>query len=299
MISTANQVELRHLRYFKVLAEELHYRKAAERLFISQSALSQQIKLLEQILNVSLFDRSNKKVALSDAGRQLYNDASQVLNNVDMALANLELIKIGNTGQIRVGFVASAIQSVLPGLLKQFNQECPNIKFQLDELNNKEQLNALKNEALDLGFMRSNVVESGFMIKSVHKETFSLVLPASHPVNADTFENIGQFRDEPFILFPNDQSQLYYQQIINICADQGFTPKIAHRSIHAPTIFKLVENGMGLSVIPTSLTAQETSGVKFIELTKVPQRTELYAVWKKINKNPALPYLLDILNANK
>lgn len=299
MISTANQIELRHLRYFKVLAEELHYRKAGDRLFISQSALSQQIKLLEQILNVALFDRSNKKVALSDAGRQLYNDASQVLNNVDMALANLELIKIGNTGQIRVGFVASAIQSVLPGLLKQFNQECPNIKFQLDELNNKEQLNALKNEALDLGFMRSNVVESGFMIKSVHKETFSLVLPANHPVNADTFENIGQFRDEPFILFPNDQSQLYYQQIINICADQGFTPKIAHRSIHAPTIFKLVENGMGLSVIPTSLTAQETRGVKFIELTKVPQRTELYAVWKKINKNPALPYLLDILNANK
>lgn len=153
MISFANQIELRHLVYFKMLAEELHYRKAAEKLFISQSALSQQIKQLEQLIQISLFDRSNKKVALSESGKSLYKDAVQVLNKVESALTNLELIKIGNTGQLRIGFVASAMQSVLPGLLKNFHKECPNIKFQLDELNNREQLMALKNEELDLGFM--------------------------------------------------------------------------------------------------------------------------------------------------
>ena len=114
-------------------------------------------------------------------------------------------------------------------------------------------------------------------------------------MTASNFKHVGELKDEYFILFPNDQSQLYYQQIINLCADQGFTPKLSHRSIHAPTIFKLVENGMGLSIIPTSLATSGNPGIKFIELKNIPQQTELYAVWKKVNDNPALPYLLEML----
>lgn len=295
MISIANQLELRQLNYFKVLAEELHYRKASEILFISQSALSQQIKHLEGILKVSLFERTNRKVALSDAGRLFYKDVLQVLNKVEIAATNIKLYTAGNTGQIGIGFVASAMASVLPALLKQFNSDCPNIRFRLDELNNAEQLIALQNETLDLGFMRSNHLPDGFSSKRVYTETFSLVLPANHPVTDTEFSNIGQFRDENFILFPNEQSQLYYQQIINLCADQGFAPKVAHRSIHAPTIFRLVENGMGLSVIPTSLASTENPNIRFIELKGIPQQTALYAVWKKINNNPALPYFLEML----
>lgn len=295
MISIANQLELRHLHYFKVLATELHYRKASELLFISQSALSQQIKQLEQILMVSLFDRSNKKVALTDAGKLFHRDAEQVLNKVETAITHLKLYKAGNTGQIGIGFVASAMESLLPDLLKQFNTDCPNIRFQLDELSNSEQLVALQSELLDLGFMRSNHVPEGFESRKVYTETFSLVLPANHPMQAAKFKHIGQLKDEFFILFPNEQSQLYYQQIINLCADQGFAPKVAHRSIHAPTIFRLVENGMGLSIIPTSLAASDNPNIRFIELKHIPQKTALYAVWKKENTNPALPYLLEML----
>lgn len=295
MISIANQLELRHLNYFKLLATELHYRRASELLFISQSALSQQIKQLEQILDVSLFDRSNKKVVLTDAGSLFYQDAQQILNKVETAVTHLKLYKAGNTGQIGIGFVASAMESLLPHLLKQFNTDCPNIKFQLDELSNSEQLIALQNESLDLGFMRSNHVPEGFVSKKVYTETFSLVLPATHSMKTAKFKHIGELKDEFFILFPNEQSQLYYQQIINICADQGFAPKVAHRSIHAPTIFRLVENGMGLSIIPTSLAASDNPNIKFIELKQVPQKTALYAVWKKDNPNPALPYLLEML----
>jgi DNA-binding transcriptional LysR family regulator len=295
MISIANQIELRHLQYFKVLATELHYRKASELLFISQSALSQQIKQLEQILKVSLFDRSNKKVALTDAGAIFYRDVQQVLNKVESAVIHLKLYKEGNTGQIGIGFVASAMESVLPDLLKRFNHDCPNIKFQLDELSNSEQLVALQNESLDLGFMRSNNVPEGFANKKVFTETFSVVLPAHHSMVSAKFKHMGQFKDESFILFPNEQSQLYYQQIINLCADQGFVPKVAHRSIHAPTIFRLVENGMGLSIIPTSLASTDNPNIKFIELKGIPQQTALYAVWKTDSTNPALPYLLEML----
>lgn len=295
MISIANQIELRHLNYFKLLAEELHYRKAAEKLFISQSALSQQIKQLEQYLGHALFDRNNKRVVLNEAGKLFYKDAVQVIQKMQIAVNNVQLLQKGNTGQLGISFVASAMQSILPVLLKQFNSDCPNIEFHLEELTNKEQLLALEKGDIDLGFMRSNQVGQDMMIKSVYKETFTLVLPADHPMSAQDFKNIGELKDEYFILFPNDQSQLYYQQIINLCADQGFTPKLSHRSIHAPTIFKLVENGMGLSIIPTSLATSGNPGVKFIELKNIPQQTELYAVWKKISDNPALPYLLEML----
>ncbi|MBB6502714.1 LysR family transcriptional regulator [Pedobacter cryoconitis] len=291
-----NQIELRHLHYFKVLAEELHYRKAAEKLYISQSALSQQIKQLENLLELSLFDRINKRVVLNDAGKLFYKDAIQVIHKMQTALNNLKLLKRGNTGQIGISFVASAMQSILPGLLKKFNSDCPNIKFYLEELTNKEQLAALQKGDIDLGFMRSNQVGQNMMIKSVFKENFTLVLPKAHPMTAAKFNHVGELKDEHFILFPNDQSQLYYQQIINLCADQGFTPNITHRSIHAPTIFKLVENGMGLSIIPKSLATTENPNIKFIELKNIPQQTELYAVWNKLNDNSALPYFLEMLN---
>lgn len=294
MISNTNQIEFRHLHYFKTLAEELHYRRAAEKLFISQSALSQQILQLEQILGHNLLDRSNKKVSLNDAGERFYSDLQQVFLKLQQALSNQERIKLGNTGQLAIGFVASAMQSVLPELLRRFNADCPNIQFNLEELTNKEQLTALQNGQLDLGFMRSNQVGRDFEIKSVRRENFALVLPENHPINAGNFKNIGQLRDEAFILFPNDQSQLYYQQIINICADARFFPHIVHRSIHAPTIFKLVETGMGISVIPLSLAAQHP-GVKFIELKDIPQQTELFAVWHRHNNNPVLPYLIGML----
>jgi DNA-binding transcriptional LysR family regulator len=295
MISTANQLEFRQLNYFKVLAQELHYRKASELLFISQSALSQQIKQLENILKVPLFERTNKKVLLTEAGALFYKDVLLVMNRVEHAVNNLKLYKDGNTGQLRIGFVASAMESVLPALLKQFNTDCPNIKFQLDELSNADQLTELQNERLDIGFMRSNHVPDGFTSQQVGTETFSVVLPANHPINKKNFRDVGQFMDEYFILFPNEQSQLYYQQIINLCADRGFVPKVAHRSIHTPTIFRLVENGMGISIIPTSLAASENPNIKFIELKNIPQRTALYVVWKVDNSNPALPYLLEML----
>lgn len=295
MISVANQLELRHLNYFKVLAEELHYRKASELLFISQSALSQQIKNLEGILKVSLFDRTNRKVLLSEPGQLFYRDVLQILNKLEMAATNVKLYTDGNTGQISIGFVASAMSSLLPGILKQFNTDCPKIRFNLDELSNAEQMTALQNEILDIGFVRSNHFPNGFDSKKVYTETFSLVLPLTHSIKNSNFNDIGQLKDESFILFPNDHSQLYYQQIIDLCNECGFTPKVVHRSIHAPTIFSLVENGMGISLIPTSLTSTSNQNIRFIELKKISQRTSLYAVWKKMNKNPALPYLLKMI----
>ena len=295
MISSTNQLELRPLRYFLVLAETLHYRKAADILFISQSALSQQIKQLEAILGVTLFDRTNRKVALSRPGQLLVKEAQLVLKQLEDSMERWQLTHDGVMGQLKIGFVGSAMQMYLPSILKQFGKKYTKINFYLEELTNSEQIRVLENEQLDIGFMRSNIVSADLLIKSVYKENFSLVLPEDHFITKDNFKHMGQLSEESFILFPNENSPMYFQQIQNLCADQGFSPRISHKSIHGTTIFKLVENGMGISIVPNSLRDEHNYKIKFLELDKVPHRTELFAAWKKSNTNPALHYFLELI----
>lgn len=295
MISKTNQLELRPLRYFLVLAETLHYRKAADILYISQSALSQQIKQLEAILGVTLFDRTNRKVALSRPGQLLVKEAQLILKQLEDSMERWQLTHDGVIGQLKIGFVGSAMQMYLPSILKQFGKKYTKINFYLEELTNTEQIRALEHEELDIGFMRSNIVSPDLRIKSVYKENFSLVLPEDHFITKDNFKHMGQLSEESFILFPNENSPMYFQQIQNLCADQGFSPRISHKSIHGPTIFKLVENGMGISIVPNSLRDEHNYKIKFLELDKVPHRTELFAAWKKNNTNPALHYFLELI----
>ena len=293
-----NQLELRHFDYFLALADTLHYRKAAEQLFISQSALSQQIKRLEAIVGQTLFIRTNRKVSLSEAGLLFKQEAAIISQQVQQSMERWQLATEGTKGLIRIGFVGSAMQIYLPPILKKFSKIHPTIKFYLDDLSNVDQLAALEKKQLDIGFMRANDVPLTMNIKSVYKENFSLVVPENHPIKKANFKNIGQVAKESFILFPNTRSQMYYQQIINLCGDYGFSPRISHRSIHGPTIFKLVESGLGISIVPNSLKDEYNYKVRFLELTDVPYQTELFAVWNKDNENFALALFLELVIAN-
>lgn len=277
------------------LAEALHYGRASESLHISQSALSQQIMQLESLIGTQLFNRNNRKVELNKAGLLFLKEAELITRQVNKSLERWQAECSGNQGEVRIGFVGSAMQKYLPPLLKEFGEKYSEIKLQLEELINAEQLEALELNKIDVGFMRSNQITPEMMIKSVFQENFSLVLPKSHEISQSTFKDIGQLSEESFILFPNEKSPMYYQQILNICADYGFSPKISHKSIHGPTIFKLVENGMGISIVPNSLRDEKNHAIRFIELNKIPHKTELFAVWKKGNDNPTLSKFLEIV----
>lgn len=299
MISKTNQLELRHFLYFLVLSETLHYREAAERLHISQSALSQQIMRLETIVGEVLFIRSNRKVMLSEAGFLLKEEARLIINQLEHSMERWRYKMEGGEGIIRIGFVASAMQVFLPKVINKFARKHPKIKFYLQELSNKDQLTALENKELDIGFVRTRLTAASLTRMSVFKENLTLVLPESHPLNTHNFKNIGQLRDESFILFPNDISQMYYDQVINLCKEYDFEPQIKHRSMHGPTIFKLVENGHGISVVPTSLKDVHNYKVKFIELKKIHQKTELFAVWNNLTINLAKSRFLEVLSSVK
>ncbi|SNZ00066.1 LysR substrate-binding domain-containing protein [Flagellimonas pacifica] len=296
MISLNNQLEIRHLHYFLVLAETLHYGQAAERLLISQSALSQQIQRLEVIVKQQLFNRSNRSVELSAAGKLFKKEAEIIIGQLSSSMERWNVALEGHSGMLKIGFVGSAMQEYLPKKIKELSERHPKIKFVLQEGSNQTQLEQLEKNQLDIGFMRSNEVPETMDFKSVAVENLCVVLPKEHPITSVNFESMEQFSQESFILFPNLQSQLYYQQIISLCASHGFMPKISHQSIHGPTIFKLVESGLGISVVPKSLTLATKYKVRFIELEDEPFKTELFAVWKKKTNNEALNDFLKIIS---
>lgn len=291
----SNQLELRHFTYFLAVAEELHFRKAAEKLFISQPGLSRQIKQMEEILETQLFERDKKKVSLTPAGHFLKKEVSYVLNHLTNVERQLKLLGEGNRGELRIGFLGSAMQEVVPNLLLKIRDTYPGVKTSLEELSNTAQVDAVLNDGLDIGFVRLARVPNTLEMKQIYKDTFSLVLPERYPILTREFEGMHQFADDDFILFSQDYSPLYYDTIMSICQDAGFKPKISHKSVHAHTIFKLVENHLGIAIVPTALQNGFQMRVKFIELKNIPQRAELSVIWKKEQTNPVLKNCLDLL----
>ncbi|WP_298473900.1 LysR family transcriptional regulator [uncultured Maribacter sp.] len=289
------QLELRHFKYFIAVAEELHYRKAAERLCISQPGLSRQIKQMEEILDTKLFIRSKKKVSLTAAGEYLKAELEFILNHLEVTTKQLKVIDGGEYGEVRIGFLGSAMQSVIPNLLVKLKDNFPKIKTSLEELSNGAQINAIVKDKLDLGFIRLSRVPEGLQMKTVQEDTFSVVVPESFPILTRDFNSVEILKDEDFILFSQDYSPLYYETVMSICEDVGFTPNISHKSVHAHTIFKLVENNLGVAIVPTALQYGFHMRVKFIELKNIPQRATLSAVWKEDNRNKALTNCIEML----
>ncbi len=291
----SSHIELRHLTYFLAVAEELHFRKAAEKLFISQPGLSRQIKQMETLLQAELFVRDKKKVALTPAGHFLKKEAEELFKHLKETKRQLQLIGDGDTGEIRIGFLGSAMQDVIPSLLLKLRDKFPKIKTSLQELSNMNQVDAVLKDTLDIGFVRLARVPAELHMQTVYEDTFSLVLPESYPMLTREYDGMARFSKDDFILFSQDYSPYYYETIMSICSDAGFVPKVSHKSVHAQTIFKLVENNLGIAIVPTALQYGFQMRVKFVELKDIRQRALLSVIWKKENRNPVLQNCIDLL----
>lgn len=286
------QIEHRHIRYFLAVAEELHFRKAAERLYISQPGLSKQIKELEEGLGLPLLYRNNRNVSLTDAGRYLQGEFSRYLEQLDRAIHHAEMIGEGKRGSLRFGYVGSAMQEVLPQLLVAYRQRYDDVTFNLTEMDNESQIESLLHRRIDIGFVRLDRVPRGLVAAPVRREYFCLVLPIDHIIDEATFASISQLKDEGFILFDPAYSPSYYEQVMQIFDSAGFAPKVSHSTIHAATIQQLVRHRFGVSIVPQSLKNPSEEGIKYIDLDQLPQRTTLSAVWNTSSTNPAMEGLL-------
>ena len=290
-----NQLELRHLRYFIAVAEELHFRRAAERLFISQPGLSRQIHQMEKNLGYPLFIRTSRTVSLTLAGAYLKTEAITILQRLEGALHHTRLLHEGLEGRLNFGYVGSAMQDIIPSLLLRFRQGYPKVIYGLEALGNQAQIDRLLTRDLDIGFVRLDGVPRELESKQLSVDTFSLVLPADHPISEENYEGIHQLENERFLLFDRSYSRSYYDKVMEVFIEGNIIPNVTHRTVHATTIYRLVENNFGLSIVPTSLTLGYLMNVKFIELTGIPQRTTISAVWRKDNDNPALGNFVGLL----
>lgn len=289
------QIELRHFRYFLAVAEELNFRKAAERLYISQPGLSRQIKSMEEALGFQLFVRTRQKVTLTPSGIYLKAELHKIFHSLENMINESKMIHTGEKGEIRLGYVGSAMQETIPTLLKEFTEKHPGIHFSLNETDNFSQIHQLQNQKLDLGFLRLNEAPKDIEMIPIRRETFSLVVPQDFPVGEFITDGFRSLEEHPFILFEKAYSPTYYDRVMSIFEEASFVPTVNHRSIHAATIFRLVEMGLGLSIVPSSLSQGYSMKVQFIELDDIPQRAVLFAAWSKRNRNPALGKILELL----
>jgi len=293
----SNQLEFRHYKYFLAVAKELHFRRAAEQLYISQPGLSRQIKQMEEVLGIKLFERHNRKVELTKAGQYLQEELIKNFKHLDEIINHSKLLNDGIDGHLKLTYVGSAMQKLIPNLLLKFRETNPNVLIQLTENNNQRQIQALLNQEVDFGFVRMERVPKGLEIFPAMEETFSLVLPENHSINIDNFKNLSQLKDEQFILFDSSYSESYYEKVMQIFDDSGFVPNISHSTVNASSIYRLVENNFGISIVPTSLQYGYQLKIKFIELRDIPQRTTLKIVWNSKNTNPVLRSFIDVIQS--
>lgn len=285
-------MELRHLKYFLTLAEELHFGNAAKKLFISQPPLSRLIKSLENELGVKLFERNNKNVRLTIYGEYLKSEAQKIHHNVNLIRNHLELMKKGTEGQIKIGYVAAIMHSVLPEILSDLKNGYPKINTYLYELDNTNQINALKSGDIDIGFLRIRSNDKELEFEHIHDDPFVLIVSDEHELSKLDEVDLIQFKDEPLITFSKTCAPM--QGVKNICKKAGFDPNIIHETNQINSILRLVGSNMGYSLIPSTVLKGYDLNVKSYDLSSYNESTELLIGYNPGNITQAVQNFIEI-----
>ena len=287
-------MELRHLLYFKTVAEELHFRKAAEKLFISQPPLSRQIKELEEELGVELFERNNKRVALTEAGRVLKEETDHILNRISAVKHRLKEMKGAITGQLRIGYISSVSQAELIKVLKEIKELYPLVTTRLYELPTIKQVKALEDGKLDIGIMRAPVKSARLKVKTLFVEAFMLVAQQGLLESNKIEELANDLKTKSFVFFNKDYSPEYFAKLEEICQRMGFYPDVSHEVNNVHSILQLVASGVGVSIVPASLKDNfKHLQLDFISLKKLPVCTEVVLAFAEGNDHPASTYFME------
>ena len=275
-------IELRHLRYFIAVAEELHFGHAAARLNISQPPLSQQIQILEQQIGARLFARTNRSVSLTEAGRQFLADSRQILTQVDDAAARAARLHQGETGELRIGFTSSApFVKAVSDTLSTFRRRYPDVHIQTRETNTREQIVPLNEGALDLGLMRNTQLPETLIWERVLREPLLAMVPRDHPLASQPRVSLRELAREPFVFFDPHVGTGLYDDILGLLRRYDLTPTIAQEVGEAMTIIGLVAAGLGVSILPASFRRVQLSEMCWLPIEEQDAVSEMWLVWSK------------------
>ncbi|ARV62435.1 LysR family transcriptional regulator [Nostocales cyanobacterium HT-58-2] len=288
-------MELRHLRYFVAVAEELHFGRAAERLHMTQQPLSQQIRQLEDELGVLLFHRTKRQVQLTEAGKAFLLEARQILLKAAQAVEIARQVARGESGRLKIGFSGFATYSVLPKALRIFRDRFPGIELDLEEMTTSAQVQALQEQQIHLGLMIPPVSDTTLTLEPILREPLVVILPETHPLATQLELALPTLANESFILVSRHLEPGYYDQCISLFQQAGFSPKVVQKASQKQTILGLVSAGLGVSLAPASIRNIHRTGVVYITLNTSNAEVELVAVWRQNEPSPVLQTFLKVV----
>jgi DNA-binding transcriptional LysR family regulator len=291
-------VRYRRLGYFVAVAEELSFTRAAERLHMAQPPLSQQIALLEKELGATLFDRSRRTIRLTLAGAALLPEARRLLADLDETTRMVRRVAEGAIGRLTVGFVPSAINGALPGLLRTFRTDHPAVELTLREMAPDALLRAVHDRRLDLAMLYLPIGEPDLAVHPLAAEDLLLAVPDDHPAADAETVALADVAGEPFVLPEQHDVPGLHAAVTALFADAGITPLVAQRGVWLmQTVLGLVAAGIGLAVVPSSVSALRRTGVTLRPIRDTGHRVQLAAVWRPDHHSTPLEGLLAVLRA--
>ncbi|GJJ04070.1 isoleucine biosynthesis transcriptional activator [Duganella rhizosphaerae] len=293
-------LELRQLRYFVTVAEELHFGKAALRLHMTQPPLSQTIQALEELLGASLFERNRRGVALTPAGLALLPEARRILAQSQELPQLVQRAAAGEVGRLTLAFISSADYSVLPPFLRAYRAAYPQVQITLQEATSDLQLDDLLNNRIDAGLLIPPLPDKAKLeldYLPVLSEPLVLALPAGLLKKQGKLA-LASLPPLPLIVFPRAISPALYDAILSVFRDAGITPEIGQQAIQMQTIVSLVSAGMGMALVPQSVSNLMRTGVEYRALRDATPLVETGLAWRRDNASPVLRGFLELLRKN-
>lgn len=269
------RVELRHLRYFCGVTDELHFGRAAARLAVSQPALSVQIKQLEDVIGARLLDRHSRHVALTDAGRAFDDAARRILREVDAAVDAARQAQSGEVGVLRVGFGPTLMISTLAQVVRTYRARYPGVRLDLRELATAEQVDGLLRGDLDIGFVRGAETDPRLHVELFAREPLLIALNRDHPQAGHARVPLSALASEPWVLFPRAIAPQLHQQVMTLCRSAGFTPNVAQESREVYTTVGLVGAGVGVTIVPEAVQRMSWKGVVYKPIPRAAVRLSM------------------------
>jgi DNA-binding transcriptional LysR family regulator len=272
-------MELRRLKCFVAVAECMHFGRAAERMNVVQSAISQQIKLLEEEIGAELLNRSRHHIELTEVGRLFLSEAKRILRLTDEALRIARDANAGKAGRLNLAFVDNALWPTLPFILRRFRDRYPEVEMTLQQLDRISQITALEDGAIDLGIFPSPSPGGEIPTEMFLSAPILAVLPSNHRLAMQKDLSLADLAHEPFVLFPGTMRTRLVEIITSACASSGFLPKVAQEAHQLSTLLALVSAGLGVTLVPQWVASQHSYGVVYRELSTRLPPYELLMAW--------------------
>lgn len=278
-------MELRQIRSFLSVAETLHFGRTAELILLSQPALSLQIRALEKEVGVGLLERNRRKTMLTAAGLTFRDEAAGVVSQLDQAIRRARLAADGKLGLLRIGFISTAGNEIVPNLVRRFRESNPEVVFSLRNILTTDQIQMLSAGSLDIGFLRLPIAEHPELeVVAVHREPFVVVTPLSHKLATRKRVALHELSGQDFVMYERSYAPGFHDLIFGMLRDAGVVPNVCQTAGQMPTLISLVDSGMGISILPASAVKHSGASVVACEIAGKIAMSEIAIAVKKGNR---------------